>query len=104
MAADAIILDKNHDIIRTAIRGIQMIREGAWNISNSLMSMTALKDEAGSDAAHFDLLATQCSIQAGDYASANAAAKQLFDELNSVSGNLSAGLAAAEQLCGFLGV
>lgn len=104
MAAKHIEADHNHTLIRQAIRGITMIREGAWNINNALAGMVALKDGDGSQTAHFDLLAAKCGITAADYADAPAAAKTLFDELNSVDGNLTAGLAAAEQLCAYLGV
>lgn len=103
MAAQFIPVDKNHEIIRTILRGIQQVREGGFNVKNALASLNALSDGNRDQAADFDLLASQCSITAGDYATANDAAKKLYDELNAVDGNLAAGLAAAEQLCGFLG-
>lgn len=102
MAAQAIIADKNHDMVRKAIRCVQLHREAKECGEIALAGFAAMKDGDGSDAAHFALLATQCGVVAGGYASANAAAKALFDELNSVNGNVN--VAAAVQLAGFLGV
>lgn len=104
MAANFIESNKNHDVIRQAIRGAQLMREAEAQIKAALAGMAAMKDGDGSQAAHFALMATECEIQQNGYASANAAAMQLFNETNSVDGNSAAGIAAAKQLCAYLGV
>jgi hypothetical protein len=102
MAAQAIIADKNNELNRHAIRCVQLHREAKEHGAIALAGYIALKDGDGTQAAHFDLMAAQCGIQAGDYADANTAAKALYDEMNSVDGNVN--VAAAVQLAGFLGV
>jgi hypothetical protein len=104
MAANLIEANKQHDVIRQAIRGCQLMREAEAQLAAALAGMAAMKDGDGTQAAHFALLATECEVQQNGYASANAAAKQLFDETNSVAGNAAAGIAAAKQLCAYLGV
>lgn len=99
MAANFIEANKQHDIIRQAIRGAQLLREAEDNLAAALAGMTAMTD--GED---FSLLASKCGIQQNGYASAAAAAETLFDETNSVAGNAAAGIAAAKQLCAYLGV
>lgn len=102
MAAQHIIANHQNEIVRKAIRGLQQLREGKENVAQAFAAFDGLKDGDGSQAAHFDLMAVQCGITAGDYADANTAAKAFYDELNSVNGNVN--VAAAEQLAGFLGV
>ncbi len=104
MAANFIEANQSHDVIRHAIRGAQLMREAEMFLEAALAGMAALKDGDGSDSAHFDLMASECGLVANDYASANHAAKALYDETNSVAGNGAAGIAAAKQLCAYLGV
>jgi hypothetical protein len=103
MAANFIECNKQHDVVRQAIRGAQLLREAESHLAAALAGMAALKDGDGSLASHFALMATECEVVQNGYASANAAAKQLFDETNSVAGNAAAGIAAAKQLCAYLG-
>lgn len=104
MAANFIEANKQHDVIRQAIRGAQLLREAESSLAAALAGMAALKDGDGSQASHFALLTAECEVQQNGYASANAAAKALYDETNSVAGNAAAGIAAAKQLCAYLGV
>lgn len=104
MAANFIEVNKQHDVIRQAIRGAQLLRDAEQHLASALAGMAALKDGDGSQASHFDLLASECEVLANDYADANTAAKALYDEVNSVAGNAAAGIAAAKQLCAYLGV
>lgn len=84
MAANHIICNQNNDIIRKVIRALQQLREGRNNLAEVRAAIIQMRDGDGSDAAHYDLFASQASFQAGDYADANAAAKALFDELDSL--------------------
>ncbi len=104
MAANFIEANKQHDVIRQAIRGAQLLREAEASLAAALAGMAALKDGDGSQAAHFALMASECEVLQNGYASANAAAMALFNETNSVSGNAAVGIAAAKQLCAYLGV
>lgn len=104
MAANLIEANQQHNIIRHAIRAAQLMREAETFAAAAIAGMNAMKDGDGSDPAHFALMATECEIVANGYASANAAAKALYDETNSVAGNAAAGIAAAKQLCAYLGV
>lgn len=102
MAATFIECNKGHDSIRQAIRGAQLMREAEAQLDAALAGLAALKDGDGSNAAHFPLMVTECEVVQNGYASANAAAKALWDETNSLSGNAAAGIAAAKQLLAFL--
>lgn len=102
MAANFIGCNHNHEAIRKAIRCVQLHREAKEAGEIALAAFNALKDGDGSQAAHFDLMAAECEIEQGDYASANAAAKALYDEMNSVNGNVN--VASAVQLAGYIGV
>ena len=103
MAANFIEVNKQHDVIRQITEGCQLMRRAEALIAAGLAGMSAMKDGDGSQASHFALLASECGIQQNGYASANAAAKALFDETNSVNGNAVAGIAAAKQLAAYLG-
>lgn len=106
MATNFIECNLNHNVIRQAVRGAQLMREAESQIAAALLGMEQMKvtGSDGTDPAHFALLTTECEIQQNGYASANAAAKKLYDETNSVAGNAAAGIAAAKQLCAYLGV
>lgn len=84
MAAAFIIYDKNTDDGRDVRRGMEMIQEGIAILKNRQSIRIQQRDGDGSSAAHYDLLASQGSFQAGDYADANTAAKASFDEMDSM--------------------
>lgn len=84
MAANHIIFNKQHDVMRQAVRGMQLLREGRDVLTEARAALIQMRDGDGSQASHYDLLATQAAFAAGDYADANAAAKASFDELDSV--------------------
>lgn len=103
MAALFIECNINHPVVRQAIRGAQLLREAESQLAAALAGMSAMKDGDGTSSDHFVLLATECELVANGYADANTAAKALYDETNSVAGNATAGIAAAKQLCAYLG-
>lgn len=88
MAAGHIIFDKQHEVMRKAVRGMQLIREGRDTLEEARDAMIQMRDGNGSLAAHYDLLATEAAFEAGDYADANAAAKASFDEIDSLCGKI----------------
>lgn len=104
MAANYIECNKQHEVIQHAIQGAKLLRQAEERLESALAGMAAMKDGDGSQAAHFALLVSECSVEANGYATANAAAKALYDETNSVAANAAAGIAAAKQLCSYLGV
>jgi hypothetical protein len=84
MAANHIIFNKQHDVMRQAVRGMQLLREGRDVLSEARAALIQMRDGDGAQAAHYNLLAAQAGFQAGDYADASAAAKASFDEIDSV--------------------
>lgn len=102
MAANHIISNHQHELVKKAIRCVQLHREAKECGEIALAGFNALKDGDGSHVDHFDLMATVCGITAGDYVDAKTAAKAFYDELNSVNGNVN--VASAVQLAGYLGV
>jgi hypothetical protein len=110
MAAAYIPFDRNKDVTRKVVGALQKLREGKQDLEDALEVMTQMKDGDGSQAAHFDLLASQGTFAAGDYADANAAAKAFFDEVSSLSfklntnGSITDMDAALIQACAKLGV
>lgn len=81
-----VIADSTKPVVRDLHRYLRLMQEGADGLTRVLSTMTQLSDGTRTDAGDFDLLATQGGYSAGDYATANAAAKASFDELNSVVG------------------
>lgn len=110
MAANHIIFNKQHDVMRQAIRGMQLVREGRDVLEQARASMLQMRDGDGSSAAQYDLLATKAGFEAGDYGDANAAAKASFDEIDSLSFKLTTNsqvsdmTAAIDQCCAKHGV
>lgn len=90
MAANHIKFNDQTFFGRSIKRALQMIREGREVLGNVREAMIQARDGDGSDAAHYDLLATEAGYAAGDYATANAAAKASFDELDSLHAKLTA--------------
>ena len=110
MAANFIELDKATDRGRGLTRGLQMIREGLELLVHERDVMIQMRDGDGSQAAHYDVLASEAGYIANDYADANAAAKASFDELDSLlaklntDGSVSFVKAAIYQACAKHGV
>jgi phosphoribosylformylglycinamidine (FGAM) synthase-like amidotransferase family enzyme len=88
VAANLIKFDRTKELARMAIRGMQMIREGVRVLADARAAMIQARDGDGSQASHYDLLASEGGYQAGDYADANAAAKASFDEIDSLCAKL----------------
>jgi len=104
MAAERIDVNKGEEAVRMLINGMKGLREN-WNlIDNAFAAFNAMKDGDGSLITHFDVMAARCITSAVQYDNVNTAAKRLYDEANSVHGNLATGVAASEQLAGLLGV
>lgn len=88
MAANLIKFDTTKPIPRQIARALELIREGRQTLINIRAAMIQARDGDGSQASHYDLLASEGGYQAGDYADANAAAKASFDELDSLHAKL----------------
>jgi hypothetical protein len=84
VAAPLIKFDKTKDIPRQVIRGLQMIREGKRVLTDARAALIQTRDGDGADAAHYARTVTECGYEAGDYASAAAAAKKSFEEVDSL--------------------
>ncbi len=110
MAAGIIQFDRNADVMRPVVRFLQMVREAREGLKNALAVMTQHRDGDGSQAVHYDLLALAGDFSAGDYATADAAAKASYDELASLNAKLTTNasvsdvLAAVDQACAKHGV
>lgn len=88
MAANFIDYDKATDVGRMITRGLQMVREGRQVLLDARAIMIQMRDGDGSQAAHYDLLRTEAGYAAGDYSTADAAAKASFDEIDSLLGKI----------------
>lgn len=84
MAANFIEGDRNTAIYRDLVRYGSMLREAVNGLAQVRARMLQMRDGDGTDAAHYDVLAAEGGYVANDYASANAAAKASFDELDSL--------------------
>jgi hypothetical protein len=111
MAAALIQFDSQADPMRSVVRALQMIREGVETLGHARGVMVQACDGSTDTAAHFALLATLGTFQAGGYADANAAALAAWQQIDSLyailtkpSGQGDAAGAALAQACGMLGV
>ena len=105
MAANHVSADATQPVVRDLHRYLKMMREAGDGLRHVLDTMTQLSDGARDAAEDFDLLATEGGYVAGDYTTANDAAKKSFDELTSVVGNYEANvMAAANQACAIHGL
>lgn len=84
MATTLVDFDRQTEVGRKIARCLQMVREGRDVLRDTLAVMDEMKDGDGSQASHFALLASEGGFQQGGYASASAAAKASYDELNSL--------------------
>lgn len=78
--------DKNTDIMRPAVRGMQQIRDGLEELQHwQKMVVQSRNGQNGSSATHYNTLATEGSFQTSDgLATAAEAAKASFDEIDSL--------------------
>lgn len=102
MAATFIQVNKNSDFSRPMIRALQLLREGFQVLEGYRAQAIQARDGDGSDASHYDQNATLGGYVAGDYASADAAAKASFDEIDSLYALLNE--AAINQACAKHGI
>lgn len=84
MAANFIQVDKTTEFGRNLARGGQLLLEGLQLLVQCRDNMIQARDGDGTQAAHYDLLRAQAGYVMNDYASADAAAKASFDELDSL--------------------
>lgn len=89
MAATFIDFDSATPVGRKLSRGLQMLREARDTLRDALALMNELSDGTRTADADFDLLASEGGYASGDYATASAAAKASYDELNSLYAKLS---------------
>lgn len=105
MASNYIEVNRTTDVGRQLVRGLQMVREGKETLARLRDVIIQMRDGDGSDPAHYDVLAGEAGYVANDYATANAAAKASFDEIDSLlskintDNNVSNVLAAINQAC-----
>jgi hypothetical protein len=110
MAANYIELDRQTDVGRQLIRGLQMVREGKEILAAVRDVIIQMRDGDGSQASHYDVVAGEMGYTANDYADANAAAKASFDELDSLmakintDNSVSSVRAAIHQACAKHGI
>jgi phosphoribosylformylglycinamidine (FGAM) synthase-like amidotransferase family enzyme len=88
MAANHIQFDRNKDIMRSVVRGAQLLVEGRETLNRALAAIVQMVDNGGATAADFDQFATLGGFTAGDYADANAAAQASYNELASLDAKL----------------
>ena len=100
-----IITDGDSQITRDLRKYLRLLVEAADGLENVFQVMVQASDPDRTQASDFVRLATEGGYQAGDYASAEAAAKASFDEINAVVGNYNASVkAAADQTLAIHGI
>lgn len=110
MAANFIIGDESTRVFRDIVRYGQMLREGVDGLRQVSDIMVQMRDGDGSSAAHYDLLTAQAGYGAGDYSTADDAAKASFDELASLLAKVNSNdavsnvRAAIDQFCAKHGI
>lgn len=88
MAANIILFDQTKSPMREVVEAVKAIRDNLAKLGNARAVMTQYRDGDGSQAAHWDLLALAGGFSAGDYATPDAAAKAMFDEIDSLYAKL----------------
>lgn len=89
MPANLIKFDKEKDLMRPMVRGLQQIRQGLEELRHWSAAMVQSADNNDtSNAANFTLAVSEGGYQQAGYASANAAAKASYDEVSSLLGKL----------------
>jgi hypothetical protein len=90
MADAHIELDEGLKRSRDIMEAVRKSRDVLNTFRTQLAIMTQMKDGDGAQASHFAKVAAQYGTAGADAAAKNAAAKSLYDELNSMLGNLHA--------------
>lgn len=90
MAATFIGFDQTTPFGNRSTSGVRQVYSGVEQLRQALAMGREMIDGDGSDASHFALYASKNGFQANGYASANAAAKAHWDELNSLYAKLTA--------------
>lgn len=88
MAATHLIYDSTFTPFRQAAAAVIKADEARAELIRATEAMLKLADGTASTAADFDLLASQGSVSAGDYATANDAAKAFYDEVAALKGKM----------------
>jgi hypothetical protein len=110
MAAEIILYDATKSPVKDAIDALRLIREGRERLRRARDVMIRYRDGDGSQAAHYDLLRVAGAYSQGDHATADAAAKASFDELDACIAKLTTNasvsdvLAAVDQACAKHGI
>ena len=84
MAASIFLFDRQKDLMRDSVRALGLIREGMLLLEATRGVWIQSRDGDGSQDAHYDLTASLGGFLAGDYTTANAAARASFLELDSL--------------------
>jgi hypothetical protein len=112
MAAEIIQFDPTKQPIAEVVAALKQIREGRERLRRARDVMIRFRDGADNSGDHsnYDMLAAACSYAAGDYGTANTAARASFMEIDSciskltTDGSVSAVLTAVDQACAKHGV
>lgn len=112
MAAGYIEHNANFPLMQKIRSAVIKARESREELRIAMSAIEwGFRDGDGSDPAHYAALTSEAEIQQGGYASANAAAKKLYDEVASLKGKLAASTGvgdetgvAIDKLAGFLGI
>lgn len=84
MANAFIKSDKTKERARNVARYLSMLRESVRGLTDERAIMLQMRDGNGSADGHYDTVAAEFGIETGDFASANAAARAYFEELDSL--------------------
>jgi hypothetical protein len=112
MAAEIIQFDPSKQPAAEVISALRQIRDGRDRLKRARDVMIRYRDGADNagDPSNYDLLQTACSYAAGDYGTANAAARASFLEIDSciakltTDASVSAVQTAIDQACAKHGV
>ena len=110
MAAAIFIFDPLKDPFKEVASAGAALRDARDRLKHARDEIIQWRSGDGSSAAHYALLQSKSSFEAGGYADANTATKAAFDELDSMISKLltdasvSSILAAVDQFCAKYGV
>lgn len=112
MAAEIILFDATKPPIKDAIDALRLIREGRERLKRARDVMIRYRDGADNagNPANYDQLRITCNYQIGDFASADAAARASFLELDAciakltTDASVTAVLTAVDQACAKHGI
>lgn len=85
-------VDEGQKRARDLMDSVRKVRAELSSLANQFAALSTMKDGDGSQAGHFVKVVTLLGVQGADQTAKNAAAKGLYDEMNSALGNIHASL------------